>query len=239
MKYIIDPHTHTIACNHAFSTLEENVQSAKQKGIELLCYTEHGPRMPYAPPDWYYEGLSLIPSDKFSVALIIGIEANILDENGSLDSFELPEHWFNFVIASMHKHTYQPYRPCEDTEALLAVLDNRNVDMLGHIDAPFFHIDYEPVIKKAAENNTLIEFNNASVHGVRKGGIGNMRQMATFCKKHDCMVALSSDAHICHNVGNFDDVLKILQEERFPQELIINTDINRFLAFLRENGKKV
>ncbi len=31
MKYIIDPHTHTIACNHAFSTLEENVQSAKQR----------------------------------------------------------------------------------------------------------------------------------------------------------------------------------------------------------------
>ncbi len=110
--------------------------------------------MPYAPPDWYYEGLSLIPSDKFSVALIIGIEANILDENGSLDSFELPEHWFNFVIASMHKHTYQPYRPCEDTEALLAVLDNRNVDMLGHIDAPFFHIDYEPVIKSRRKQHS-------------------------------------------------------------------------------------
>mgnify|MGYP000985828128 CR=1 FL=1 len=239
MKYVIDPHTHTIACNHAFSTLEENIQCAKQRGIELLCYTEHGPRMPYAPPDWYYEGLSMIPSDKFSIPLIIGIEANILDEIGTLDSFDLPEKWFNFVIASMHKHTYQPFEACSNTDALLAVLDNANVDMLGHIDAPYFAVDYEPVIKKAAKSNTLIEFNNASVHGVRKGGIENMRQMAVFCKKYDCMVALSSDAHLCHNVGVFDDVLPILQEANFPQELIINTDVDKFFSFLRTNGKNV
>lgn len=239
MKYVIDPHTHTIACNHAFSTLEENIACAGQNGIELLCYTEHGPRMPYAPPDWYYEGMSMIPRDKFAVRLIIGIEANILDERGALDSFDLPQHWFDFVIASLHKHTYLPFDDCPPTVALLTALNNPNIDMLGHIDAPFFAVDYESVVKKAAKTNTLIEFNNASVHGVRRGGIENMRQMARMCKKYDCMAALSSDAHLCHNVGVFDDVLQILREENFPEELIINSDIEKFLEFLRKNGKNV
>lgn len=239
MKYLIDTHTHTLACNHAFSTLEENVASAAAKGLELICFTEHGPKMPYAPPDWFYAELHRIPPVIQGVRVLTGIEANITDDRGSADIDSMQKKVFKFVIASLHKHTYIPNKADNETEALLALLDNPFIDMLGHIDTPFFNIDYDAVIKKAAQTNTLIEFNNGSLHGVRRGGEPNMEQMAKCCKKYNCYAALGSDAHFSMNVGQFDSVVNILKKLNFPQELIVNDKIDLFLEILRQNGKDV
>lgn len=117
MNYKIDVHTHTIACHHAFSTLEENIASAEKKGIELLCYTEHGPSMPYAPPDWFYEELHRIPPYMNGVKVLAGVEANISDECGNTDIDSFDEGIFKFIIASMHRHTYLPKKQGCETEA--------------------------------------------------------------------------------------------------------------------------
>ena len=39
MKIIADTHTHTIVSSDAFSTLYENVQAAKKRGMAHLCVT--------------------------------------------------------------------------------------------------------------------------------------------------------------------------------------------------------
>jgi putative hydrolase len=239
MKYIIDVHTHTFACHHAFSTLEENVASAKSKGIKYLCYTEHGPTMPYAPPDWFYEELTIIPKIMNNINVITGVESNVMDESGKTDIDDLPKHWFNYVIASLHKHTYLPVDHKDDTQALLNAMDNPYIDMLGHVDSPLYNLNYEAIVKKAVKTNTLIEFNNGSINGVRKNGKPNFYTMANLCMKYDCMIALGSDAHISYNVGVFDDITKILNEVDFPNELIINNKEKIFLDFLRANGKNV
>lgn len=48
MNYIADLHTHTIASDHAYSTLLENIEYAKRAGMQALAITDHGPgaRMP-------------------------------------------------------------------------------------------------------------------------------------------------------------------------------------------------
>ena len=46
MKLIADTHTHTIASNHAYSTVLENIEAAKERGLLYLAMTEHGPNMP-------------------------------------------------------------------------------------------------------------------------------------------------------------------------------------------------
>ncbi len=56
MKIVIDTHTHTIASGHAYSTVLENALAAKNKGLELLCITDHAPEMPGAPTT----GISII-----------------------------------------------------------------------------------------------------------------------------------------------------------------------------------
>ena len=43
MRISIDVHNHTIASGHAFSTLQEMVKAASEKGIEYLGITDHAP----------------------------------------------------------------------------------------------------------------------------------------------------------------------------------------------------
>lgn len=48
MDIVVDSHTHTIASGHAYSTILENALAAKNKGLKLLCTTDHAPEMPGA-----------------------------------------------------------------------------------------------------------------------------------------------------------------------------------------------
>lgn len=49
MNIVVDTHTHTLASGHAYSTIIENALSAQNKGLKLLCTTDHAPEMPGAP----------------------------------------------------------------------------------------------------------------------------------------------------------------------------------------------
>ena len=39
----MDLHTHTIASGHAYSTLQENIAAARERGLKFLGLSEHGP----------------------------------------------------------------------------------------------------------------------------------------------------------------------------------------------------
>lgn len=41
MKIIAVTHVHTIASEHAFSTVLENYAAAKKKGLRFLAFTDH------------------------------------------------------------------------------------------------------------------------------------------------------------------------------------------------------
>ena len=77
MKYLVDTHTHTVASTHAYSTLQEYVVMAKQKGIKLFATTDHGPDMADAPHFWHFVNLRVIPRIVDGVGILRGIEANI------------------------------------------------------------------------------------------------------------------------------------------------------------------
>lgn len=49
MKPLFNLHTHTIAGGHAYSTLKENVDAAKERSLAALCISGHAPPCP-APP---------------------------------------------------------------------------------------------------------------------------------------------------------------------------------------------
>ena len=56
MRILVDTHTHTIASDHAYSTILENVAAAARAGLEaLLGFEKEGARIrlrPTAPADW-------------------------------------------------------------------------------------------------------------------------------------------------------------------------------------------
>ncbi len=108
MKILLDVHTHTVASGHAFSTLQEMVRTAADKGLQILGITEHTGGIPGTCSPIYFRNLPVVPRLMYGVELLLGAEINIVDYEGS---FDLEEEYFKFLdirIAGLHSLCYRP-----------------------------------------------------------------------------------------------------------------------------------
>ncbi len=237
MTLEIDTHTHTIVSGHAYSTLNEMAQSAAEKGLKILATTDHGPSMPGGAHPYHFHNLRILPETISGVRILKGIEANIVDYNGSLDMPDSDIAKLELVIASFHEPCIKPAGKSIITDTLLKVLENKNVHILGHPEDRRYAFDYENVIKMAKESNTLIEINNSSLLPTTfrencREGIINLLEV---CAKVDAKIVLGSDAHHSSSVGRFDYAVKLIEEIKFPKNLIINRSSKDFLDFIGLN----
>ena len=88
MKIVLDTHAHTIVSGHAYNTIREMAQIAKEKGLEAFALTEHAPQMPGTCHEFYFQNLHIVPREMYGVRLFMGVELNIMNEKGEVD---LPE----------------------------------------------------------------------------------------------------------------------------------------------------
>lgn len=239
MKYVLDVHTHTLASGHAYSTLLENAKYASEIGLKLLGTTEHGPNMPGAPHIWYFDNFKVLPREIYGVTMLHGCEANIIDYNGNIDIPEDTAKNLDIIIASLHEPCINPGTREENTEALLKVMENPYIDIIGHSGNPKFPIYEEEIVKKAKEKNILIEINNSSFKTSRRGSEPICINIAELCMKHGTKVIMGTDSHICFTIGNFDKVSAIFEKIVMPEELIMNRDADQFLRYLKNKGKLI
>ena len=47
------------------------------------------------------------------------------------------------------------------------------------------------------------------------------------CMRHGTRVVVNTDSHISYDVGQFAEAIRLLEEVRFPQELLANLDLAR------------
>ncbi|MEW8955847.1 phosphatase [Clostridium sp.] len=237
MKWVLDTHTHTYVSGHAYSTLMENIQYAKKRGLEVLGVTDHGPNMPGGPHIFYFGNLKVIPREIDGITILRGCEANIVDFNGNLDiPMEMQENRLDIIIASLHDVCITPGSVEENTNALLGAMDNKFVDIIGHPGNPSFPIDQELVIKKAKEKNKIIEINNSSFRS-RPGCEENCLNIARLCKEYNVKVIMGSDSHFCLDIGILDKAYSLLQKADMPEELIMNTHKYKIIEYLKGKGK--
>jgi Histidinol phosphatase and related hydrolases of the PHP family len=236
MKYVLDTHTHTIYSGHAYTTWLENIKEASNIGIKVLATTDHGPSMPGGPHVFYFNNLRVLPREIYGVLHLKGCEANIIDINGRLDIPEITQKKLDIIIASLHDVCMKSGSRDENTQTLLNVMDNKNVDIIGHSGNPAFPIWEEEVIKKAKEKDILIEINNGSF-GSRSGSEENCIKIADLCKKYGVNIVLGSDAHTCFQIGKFPKAEQILKVVNIPDELIMNTDEFKIVKYLKKKGK--
>lgn len=238
MNYSSDLHTHTIVSGHAYSTFLENVDFCAKNGIKILGTSEHGPAMPHAPHIWYFGNLSVIPREINGVTILRGCEANVLDLDGTIDIPNFERKSIDYMIASLHEPIFPPHSLEEDTKAILNAVDkNEEIEILGHLGNPNYSLDYEALVKKAKEKNIMIEINNSSMKGSsRMGSDIACTDIAKLCMEHGTKIILTSDAHICFAIGNFDSSIKMLKSINFPEELIMN-DPKKLIAHLKSKGR--
>ena len=59
---------------------------------------------------------------------------------------------------------------------------------------------------------------------------------SVLCEKHGVEISTGTDAHFATAVGYFDKVTDLLEEIHFPEELIANTDADKFLRLIHRKG---
>lgn len=234
MQDLFDIHTHTIASGHAYNTLYEMVKAASDKGLMLFGSSDHAPSIPGACHEMYFRNFSDIPREVYGVKLIMGSEVNILDYEGAIDFTEKVLDKIDYAIASIHELCYKRGNKEENTSATVGAIKNPYVKVIGHPDSSKLPLDYEAVVRAAEEYHTLLEVNNSSLipGSSRLGAHDNYITMLNLCKKHGVSVIINSDAHVAAAVGNHIYAHQLLEEVQFPEELVVNTSLERLAEFI-------
>lgn len=241
MNFYTDCHTHSVASGHAYSTIQEMIDAAKEKGLTVLGITEHGPDMPGTCSGIYFSNLRVVPRSNDGLTLLLGIEANILDEAGNIDVSERFIGSLDHIVASLHTPCIRPGDMEYNTNAVIHTMErNPHVAIIGHPDDSGYPLDYERLVAAAKKHQVLLEINNTSLSpaSFRQNARENYKTMLSYCREMEVPVIVDSDAHIRNDVGNTSYAAPLLEEIHFPGNLVMNTDPERLLAFLKQKSPR-
>lgn len=241
MGYKIDLHTHTIAAGHAYSTLDENMGVAEKKGMEIVAYTEHGPKMMGGPHQYFFNNLKVLPDYIYGVRVLKGIECNIMNSNGSVDCEDKALRNLDIIGAGLHRVDggFHPGSREENTFAVINTMKTKKVDFIAHIGNPVYDIDFVEVVKAAVKYNVAIEVNNSSFQTSRPGSTANCECVVKLCKEHGAFVCLGSDSHYCEDVGALELSTKLVKKYGISEDKILNTSKEILFQFLNSNGNLI
>ncbi|AOY75782.1 phosphatase [Clostridium formicaceticum] len=235
MNFVLDTHCHTLASGHAYSTIQEMAAHAATIGFELIAITDHGPKMPGSTHSLYFKNLRVIPRKINGVEILRGVEVNILDHRGKLDIPEGVLEELDIVIASFHHPCIKPGSVEENTNTLINLIKKPYINIIGHPGNPSYPVNIEKVVEAAKEYRTLIEINNSSLKpdSFRTGSKENCYKILEACKKKQVPVAIGSDAHIAFDIGHFPFAKEMLERLQMPEELVVNTSVDRLKAYIK------
>lgn len=234
MNYEVDIHTHTISSGHAYSSLQENVQAAKERGLKLMAMTDHAPKMPGGAHLFHFYNLRILPPVIDGVRVLKGAEVNIMDYEGNIDLDEEALRDLELVVASLHPPCIKFGSEADHTRALVKVMENPLVHVIGHPGDVRFNFDVKEVVAASRDTGTLLEINNSSLKptSFRPGGDIFIRRIFEECRKHDLPVVMGSDAHFSPAVGDFTEASALLEKIDYPRELILNRSASAFLRHI-------
>lgn len=236
MNTTVDLHTHSIASgHHTTDTVTDMAREAAKRGITYLGITEHAPAMPGACGKSYFTSLLYADKKLFGVNVLYGAELNVLNADGDVDLNKDDCKNLVYRIASLHKDVIKPQTEEQNTAALINVIKRDNADIIGHPDDPTFAINFHALTDAAKEYGKTLEFNAVGVaeNGYRKHNIKGLIEMLTLCKKKGVNISLGSDSHGKNHIGEFGNIYKVLKITDFPENLIVNNDIETYIKHLK------
>ncbi len=160
-------HVHT-SYSDGVNSLREMAEAVSRRGYNYLGITDHSQVAVYARGLRsetllkQFEEIDELNREYPDLKIFKGIEADILP-SGDLDYDPKILSKFDFVIGSIHSNFRMNKE--EMTKRIIRALDNPFLTMLGHptgrilLERPGYEVDLEAVIKKAASNEVILEFN--------------------------------------------------------------------------------
>ena len=228
LQFILDVHCHTNASSHAYSSIEENLARAKEIGLQLVGISDHGPAMSDSPPLSYFEEILKLPSIICGMPWLKGAEANIIDCNGELDIPGEILSVLDFCIASIHSSLFLPGDADCNTAAIIDVMNNPNVQIIGHLGDVRVPVNIEPIVAAAKKTGTIIEINNKSLipDTKRYDGGAAIWEILQHCKKYGTAIIAGSDSHIANNVGRLNLAKDLIKRSGIDESQVMNTSVN-------------
>lgn len=238
MRYCLDTHTHTISSGHAYNTMQEMIDAAKEKGLELLAITEHAPQMPGTCHKYYFDNYRVLRNKEKGISVLYGAELNILDYEGQVDLPEDVLKTLDIGIASLHLPCCKPGTVKENTDAYINAMKNPYIHIIGHPDDSRFPVDYERLVTEAKKHGIALELNNTSLspQSFRQDARQNALTYLRLCKEHSVSICLGSDAHCREDIGDFSYAEEVLRSANFPRDLILNTSKEKFMDYLKSRS---
>lgn len=236
MRFLVDLHTHTVASDHAYSTINDYVLQAQKNGIAMFATTDHGPDVPDAPHPWHFGNLRVIPHVVDNIAILRGVEAN-LRADGTIDLEDYILDRLDIVLAGFHP-SLDPTTEADHTEIVKKVIASGKVDIITHLGNPKYPVDISAVCECAKEHNVAIELNSSSGINTRFGSHDNCVKVAKIANEVGNIIALGSDAHVCYFLGNFKEAEQVIEEAGIRYDKVINTSPMKVLDFLESRGHK-
>ena len=234
MQILADYHTHTVY-SHGKGSIEDNVKVAIEKGIKTLGISDHGYKhIAYGVKmdDIFImkEEIDKL-NDKYSeINILLGMECNILDSQGSIDMNDKVREVLDYVMAGYHfastptsitsmlnhcnNYLIKNEKSKEyNTKSLINAMKQNDIFIITH-PGDKGDIYIEEVANIAKETNTRLEINSS--HGYL-----NVEQLKKI-KDIGNKFIIGSDAHIPKNVGNFEKAINIAKESNIDLSKIEN-----------------
>lgn len=234
-----DYHTHTIF-SHGTGTIEDNVKVAVKKGLSQIAITDHGFNhklygINRVDVPVMRKQIEQLKKD-YPIDILLGIETNLIGENGTIDIFKEEEKLFDVIIMGYHKiikaqsfsdrmtfFARNDFRKIlsskwviqKNTDAYLRAIDLYNIDILAHLNYGM-PVDAVQIAKLANQKGTYIELNGKRTLFTRDE-IEKMVDMKT-------KFIMDSDAHAPEKVGEVNHPMNIAIQNQIPKELIVNID---------------
>lgn len=265
MPYLLscDIHTHTMFSAHAYSTIEENIYWAAERGLQVLGSADHLSSMVTPCPNdlrsfQFFINQDIWPRIWSGVLVLRGAEADIVSLDGSLFGEDIPvsldiagdsysrEHSLfdlvtrnlDYLVASVHNPQFaEGATLAQTTQMYINALEHPKVFMLGHTGRSGVPFDIDEVLLAAKAKHKIIEINNHSLeHGADAEHWNVCRKIAERCAELGVGIGVSTDAHIGMAIGKLDQARKMLDEIHFPLDLIVTRDRETLLREMAAAG---
>jgi DNA polymerase (family X) len=222
------------------ATLGEMIDAARALEYEYIAITDHSPRTSMAgqtPAEIRAQWKEIDRLNKASRGLRVlkSVEMDIL-ENGKLD---LPDDLLaeaDYVVATIHYGLKQTERQL--TDRLLAAIENRWVDAIGHPtgrrlpERPSYPLDFDVVAKAAAKAKCLLEINGSERMDLPD-------TLAAAARTHGVRFVLSTDAHNTRELGFMKFAVAVARRAWLEAADILNTrPLPEFLKGLRRSRNR-
>lgn len=232
MKLLADLHTHSnfSRFKHGKSSIEEMALEANEIGLVEIGITDHG----YAHffrtnKDKLKQARKIVDeiNEWSKTKVLLGVEADIINEDGTLDIDNETLSLLDILIVSYHRMTSTNFasyfgftKKTEDakkkcTNAFVNAIRRYPVTIVAHLDS-ILTTDLYEIGRVCKERGTMVEINNRHAKWSDK-------QMEDLIAS-GCMFVVSSDAHTREKVGHVDRSFDLIKKYEIPSERVANVE---------------